>query len=165
MIYLIMMTEFMQTKIRPNNPYWIDIITDAPPVFAYTESEGMVSAFLSERKSPYFKVMKYMGEPDDFLCQRKLNVYSILSETGDKEIVMSSIEYEQVKMLGMQIMKGHTDYMLKGISSRKKYPMVSDELLELGYGSLYEIMYLGLGNKIKPNEYNIFLDSFGWTMR
>lgn len=165
MIYLIMMTELMQTKINQSNPYWIDIISNAPPVFAYTESEGLASSFMTERKSSLFRVMKYHGEPDDFLHQRRLSVYSILSETGNKDILMSSIEYEQVKTIGMRIMKGHTDYMLKGISSRKKYPEVSDELLDLGYGSFYEIMYLGLGNKIKPNEYNIFKDIFGWTMR
>lgn len=165
-MYLIMMKPAIYSKIKESNPYWYDIHTDAPPVYGYTESEGLAYAFMQKRNPLYFSMVKAKGKAkDEFFHQRKIDVYSVLSEHGYIDIVMTILEYEMVTGIAMNIMKGYTELIINKRPTREMFPEIADQLLMLGYGSLYEVTRIRDTSKVKPNELNIFNDELGWTLR
>lgn len=164
-MYLIKIKPSAYKHITESNPYWYDITNNHPPIYGYTNSEGIARSFMNTRNPMYFELYRSDFVEDEFLEQRRIDIYSLISENGIEDIVMTILECEMVKSIGMRIMQGYTDIIMNKRPTRELYPVISKSLLTLGYGSFYETIRMGLTGRVKPNEYAIFRKELGWTLR
>lgn len=160
-MYIFELNELGSNEVLQGNPYWFE--KNMP--YGYTESESIAREFMKQRNPKYFNVYKGHIDDTDVIHNRYLDIRDFHGSRGTRRLISSLLEYEEVQIIGMGIMKGRSDYMLKGISSTRAYPKISRELLNLGIGSFYEIIHLKYGGDIAVNEINILNDKFGWTFK
>ena len=74
-MYLIKIKPSAYKHITESNPYWYDISNDHPPIYGYTNSEGIARSFMNTRNPMYFELYKSDFVEDEFLEQRRIDIY------------------------------------------------------------------------------------------